>query len=207
MKIGIIGTGNVGGTLGTCWARKGHQVMFGARDLADTKLQRLLTRSDATASTVQDAAAFGDVVVIAVPWPATEEAIQNAGKLSGKILLDCTNPITTWPRIAMGNGISGGEQVGQWAGGAAVVKIFNTTSYANMANPNYGSEPVTMFYAADDSSAKVTASQLASDLGFDPVDAGPLANSRFLEMIASFWGVLAFEQKLGLEIAFRLLRR
>ena len=207
MKIGIIGTGNVGGTLGTGWARKGHEVMFGARDLADTKLQRLLTQSDAKVSTVQDAASFGDVVVIAVPWPATEEAIRNAGKLSGKILLDCTNPITTWPRIEMGNKISGGEQVGQWAGGAAVVKIFNTTGYANMANPKYGSEPVTMFYAADDSSAKVTASQLATDLGFDPVDAGPLANSKFLEMIASFWGVLAFEQKLGLEIAFRLLRR
>jgi predicted dinucleotide-binding enzyme len=207
MKIGIIGTGNVGGTLGTGWARKGHEVMFGARDLADTKLQRLLTQSDAKMSTVQDAAAFGDVVVIAVPWPATEEAIRNAGKLSGKILLDCTNPITTWPRIETGNKISGGEQVGQWAGGAAVVKIFNTTGYANMANPKYGSELVTMFYAADDPSAKVTASQLAADLGFDPVDAGPLANSTFLEMIASFWGVLAFEQKLGLEIAFRLLRR
>ena len=107
MKIGIIGTGNVGGTLGTGWARKGHEVMFGARDLADTKLQRLLTQSDAKVSTVQDAASFGDVVVIAVPWPATEEAIRNAGKLSGKILLDCTNPITTWPRIEMGNKISG----------------------------------------------------------------------------------------------------
>jgi predicted dinucleotide-binding enzyme len=76
-----------------------------------------------------------------------------------------------------------------------------------MANPKYGSEPVTMFYAADDSSAKATAALLATDLGFDPVDVRPLANSEFLEMIASFWGVLAFEQKLGLGIAFRLLRR
>lgn len=207
MKLGIIGTGNVGGTLGTVWQRKGHEVMFGVRDLLDSKLQNLLAQSHAKAGTIQGAAAFGDVVVVAVPWPAAKEAIRNAGNLSGKILLDCTNPITNWPRIAMDSKISGGEQVAQWADGAAVVKIFNTTGYGNMANPKYGSEPATMFYAADNSSAKATAAQLAKDLGFDPVDAGPLANSKFLEVIASFWGVLAFEQKLGLNIAFRLLRR
>ena len=162
MKIGIIGTGNVGGTLGTGWRRKGHEVIFGARDLADAKLQDLLRQSDAKVGSVREAAAFGEVVVLTVPWAAAQEAIRSAGKLSGKILLDCTNPITNWPEVEMGDKLSGGEQVAQWAGGAVVVKIFNTTGYGNMANPKYGSEAVTMFYAGDDASAKATASSTSS---------------------------------------------
>src|SRR5260370_17464703 len=161
MKIGIIGAGNVGGTLGTGWLRKGHDVIFGARDLADPKLQTLLKQTGAQAGTVQQAAAFGDVVALTVPWVAIEDAIRNAGKLAGKILLDCTNP-TSSPQGEPQSKPSGAEQVAKWAGGARVVKIFNMTGFNNMANPKYDSAALTMLYAGDDSAAKRIAAQLAT---------------------------------------------
>jgi 8-hydroxy-5-deazaflavin:NADPH oxidoreductase len=105
------------------------------------------------------------------------------------------------------NKLSGGEKVARWAGDARVVKIFNTTGFDNMEKPGFGTETLTMFYAGDDSEAKETAAHLATDLGFEVVDAGPLANARFLEMLASFWGTLAYGQKLGRAIGFRLLPR
>lgn len=207
MKIGILGCGNVGGTLGARWRQHGHEVLFGVRNLSDTKTQNLAKELNAKIGTAADASAFGDVVVLAVPWDAAEDAVKSAGNLSGKILLDCTNPVTKWPEVEIGAEFSGGERVARWATGASVVKIFNTTGYSNMANPKYGSDAVTMFYAGDDAAARTVAAQLATDLGFEPLDAGPLANSKYLEMLAGFWGTLAFGQNLGLEIGFRLLRR
>jgi hypothetical protein len=207
MKIGILGSGNVGGTLGARWRQHGHEVVFGVRNPSDPKAQNLAKELNAKMDTAADASAFGDVVVLAVPWPVAEDAIRSAGNLAGKILLDCTNPVTKWPEVEIGAELSGAEQVARWAAGASVVKIFNTTGYLNMANPKYGNEVVTMFYVGDDASAKKAAAQLATDLGFEPLDAGPLVNSKYLEMLAGFWGTLAFGQRLGLEIGFRLLRR
>jgi predicted dinucleotide-binding enzyme len=207
MKIGILGCGNVGGTLGAHWRQHGHEVLFGVRNPSDPNAQNLARELNAKIGTAVDASAFGDVVVLAVPWAVAEDALTSAGNLSGKILLDCTNPVTRWPEVEIGAEFSGGERVARWAAGASVVKIFNTTGCLNMANPKYGSEAVTMFYAGDDASAKRVAERLAADLGFEPLDAGPLANSKYLEMLAGFWGSLAFGQNLGLEIGFRLLRR
>jgi 8-hydroxy-5-deazaflavin:NADPH oxidoreductase len=204
---GVLGCGNVGGTLGTRWRQRGHEVLFGLRNPSDPKAQNLAKELNAKIGTAADASAFGDVVVLAVPWAVAEDVIKSAGNLSGKILLDCTNPVTEWPEIEIGAEFSGGQRVAQWATGASVVKIFNTTGCSNMSNPKYRSEAVTIFYAGDDASAKRAAEQLAADLGFDPLDAGPLSNSKYLEMLAGFWGTLAFGQKLGLEIGFRLLRR
>jgi predicted dinucleotide-binding enzyme len=207
MRIGILGCGNVGGTLGARWREHGHEVLFGLRTPIDPKAQKLAKESGAKIGTVADASAFGDVVVLTVPWTAAEHAIKSAGNLSGKVLLDCTNPVTKWPEVEIGAEFSGGERVARWAAGASVVKIFNTTGFLNMTNPKYGSEAVTMFYVGDDASAKKVAAQLATDLGFEPLDAGPLTNSKYLEMLSGFWGTLAFGQNLGLEIGFRLLRR
>jgi len=207
MKIGILGCGNVGGTLGTRWRQYGHEALFGLRTPIDPKAQTLAKESGAKIGTAADTSAFADIVVLAVPWAAAEDAIKGAGNLAGKILLDCTNPVSKWPEVEIGAESSGGERVARWAAGASVVKIFNTTGSLNMANPKYGSEAVTMFYVGDDASAKKVAAQLATDLGFEPLDAGPLANSRYLEMLAGLWGTLAFGQNLGLEIGFRLLRR
>lgn len=201
-KIGILGAGNVGETLGRGWAAKGHSVRFGVRDPKDPKNKDL----GAPSVTISEAAAHGDVIAVATPWPATKEAIQNAGNLAGKILLDCTNPLEG---LALDRGFStsGGEQVAVWAKGAKAVKIFNTTGSNNMADPNYNGQSATMFYCGDDAEAKKTAAQLAADLGFDPIDAGPLTQARHLEPMAMLWISMAIQYGYGRDMAFKLLRR
>ena len=148
------------------------------------------------------------MVVLATPWEATQSAIQKAGNLAGKVVLDCTNPLLPdLSGLALGTTTSGGEQVAGWAAGAHVVKIFNTTGAGNMGNPVYGNDRNTMFYCGDDAAAKQTAAQLAGDLGFEVSDAGPLTQARLLEPLALLWISLALKQGLGFDIAFKLMRR
>jgi 8-hydroxy-5-deazaflavin:NADPH oxidoreductase len=208
MRIGIIGAGNVGGTLGQGWTRAGHEVMFGVRDALHPKVVRLLEETGARAATIPEAAAFGEVVVLATPWEAAEEALRGAGDLTGKVLFDCTNPLA--PQLAgltHGHTTSGGEQVAAWTPGARVVKVFNTTGAENMANPDFGGTAATMFYCGNDAEAKAVAARLAADLGFDPVDAGRLDQARLLEPLALLWIRLAYVQQMGRGIAFKLMRR
>lgn len=208
MNIGIIGAGNVGGTLGKRWAQGGHAVKFGVRDAADPKLAALLAEAGPGASTgtVAEAAAFGEVVALTVPWSAARDALRAAGNLSGKILLDAMNPLSPGLRLEVGLTTSAGEQVAAWTPGARVVKIFNTTGFNNMANPRYGDTGITMFYCGDDAGAKAVAAQLAAELGFSPVDAGPLTQARLLEPLALLWISLAIGG-LGRDIALQLIRR
>jgi predicted dinucleotide-binding enzyme len=97
--------------------------------------------------------------------------------------------------------------VASWAPGAKVVKIFNTTGANNMANPDYHGVAASMFFCGDDAGAKAAAARLASDLGFDPVDAGNLDQARLLEPLALLWIRLAYVQKQGWDIAFKLMKR
>jgi len=210
MKIGIIGAGNVGAALGRGWAKNGHSVIFGARNPRDAKVAAVVKEagSNARAASVPEAASQADVVVLANPWPATQAVIQSAGNLNGKIVLDCTNPLRPdLSGLTVGHTDSAGEQVAAWTVGAKVVKIFNNTGSNNMENPRYPEGAATMFYCGDDAEAKKLAAQLARDLGFDPVDAGPLASSRLLEPLAMLWILLAYKQGMGRDIAFRLVRR
>ena len=210
MKIGIIGVGNVGAALGKGWAKKGHQVVFGVRNASDRKVAAAVKEvgNNARAASVAEAVGLGEVVVLATPWPAAQDAIRSAGNLSGKILFDCTNPLKAdLSGLDVGFTTSAAEQVQSWAQGARVVKIFNTTGSNNMENPSYREGPATMFYCGDDAHAKSAAKTLATDLGFDPVDAGPLRIARLLERLAMLWIHLAFAQNMGREFAFRLMRR
>ncbi len=210
MRIGIIGSGNVGGTLGRAWAKAGHEVKWGVRDPSAGKVQGLVGAAHgSSAGSIAEAAAHGQVVVLTTPRGSpTEEAIRNCGDLQGKILFDCTNPLEPdLSGLAVGHDTPAGEQVAAWATGARVVKIFNTTGSNNMENPDYNGQATTMFYAGDDTAAKEAAHRLAGDIGFDPVDAGPLANARLLEPLAMLWIYLAYPGGQGREIAFKLLRR
>lgn len=209
MRIAVIGTGHVGGALGTGWARSGHDVIFGARDPSALEVNQLVSRcaGKASATTLESAVAGADVIALATPWAAVTEVLGQIGSgLAGKVLIDCTNPSTSFPAVDHSAG-SGGEQVAKLVPGASVVKAFNTTGFENMENPKYGAEAATMFYAGDHAVAKKVVHDLARDLGFDPVDAGDLKQSHTLEVLASFWGNLAYGQKLGRGIAFRLLRK
>jgi 8-hydroxy-5-deazaflavin:NADPH oxidoreductase len=211
VKIATIGAGNVGGALGSLWAGKGHDIVFGVRDASDPKLQQLLnsTKGKARAASIKDAAAFGEIVLFATPWPATHDAINAAGSLAGKIVVDCTNPLLPdLSGLAIGTNNSAGEEVGRWAKGAKVVKAFNTIGAANFANPRFGSENASMFICGDDPSAKAAVSKLAAELGFDVVDTGPLTAARLLEPLAMLWIHLGYKQGLGpTGHAFKLLRR
>jgi predicted dinucleotide-binding enzyme len=118
MRIGIIGTGNVGSALGTGWAAKGHTVVFGVRNPGDAKVQPAVTAAGGAtrAATVKEAAADAEVVVLATPWGATQDAIKAAGSLSGKIVIDATNPLKTdLSGLAVGYTTSAGEEVAKWA--------------------------------------------------------------------------------------------
>ena len=123
-------------------------------------------------------------------------------------MFDCTNPLKTdFSGLEVGLTTSGAEQVASWAAGAKVVKIFNTTGSNNMENPSYPAGATTMFYCGDDANAKKMAAQLATDLGFEPIDAGGLAIARLLEPYAMLWVHLALRQGMGRDFAFRLMRR
>lgn len=210
MKLAIIGAGSVGSTLGRAWAKQEHTVVFGVRDVNAPKVQTLLTEigTNAQAVTLTDATAQADVIVLTVTWDAMSEVVEALGNLSGRIILDCTNPLVgNQLDAALNLTQSGGEQVAAWFPGAKVVKIFNQIGWETMADPQYGAEAATMFFAGDDANAKQIAFQLASELGFEPIDAGSLQASNFLENLAIFWGQLAYRQGRGRNIAWRLLQR
>ena len=153
MRIGIIGAGMVGGALGKRWAGLGHQVLFGVRDPAAPKVKQLLADAgpNACAGSIAEAAAFGPVVVLAVPWGAAHDAIQAAGDFSGKIVIDPTSPVKRdLSGLDVPEGSSAAEQVAAWAPGARVVKAFNTVSHTAMTDPRFrtgtprSSTPATM---------------------------------------------------------------
>lgn len=207
MRIAIIGAGNVGKTLGRRWATAGHEVTFGVRDPNSEKSQEL-ANSGTSVGSLAYAAAFGDVVVFATPWSATADAVRAAGDLSDKPVLDCTNPIRAdFTGLEFGTDDSAGERMAAMIPGARVVKIFNTVGYNVMESPLFGDEPASMLYCGDDPSAKHIAAKLAADLGFEPVDAGPLVQSRSLEALAWLWISMAIKYGHGREIAFNLHRR
>jgi len=205
MNITIVGSGNVGRALGGGWKKAGHSVTFAARDPAGAKSAELKKEGFAVAP--QSESGKADAVVIAVPWTGIEATIAALGNLSGKVLVDATNPLTANLELALGFSDSAGETVARHAKGARVVKAFNTTGANNMANSKYAAGKLMMPVAGDDAPAKKTVMALAADLGFEPVDAGPLAMSRHLEPMAMTWIKLAYAQGLGREFGFAMLKR
>jgi predicted dinucleotide-binding enzyme len=210
MNVGIIGAGNVGGALGKRWAAAGHKIKFGVRDATRPDVRQLLQEcgGDASAGSVADAAQFGEIVVLATPFPGTETALKSAGDLTGKIVVDCTNPLKSdLSGLAIGHDTSAAEQVASWAKGARVVKCFNTTGANNMENPAYPDGKPVMFCCGDDAGANAAVMKLGTDIGFEMTDAGKLEIARLLEPLAMLWIHLAYRGGLGREFAFRLMRR
>ncbi len=210
MKLVILGAGSVGTTLGRAWAKQGHKIIFGVRDVNAPKVQTFLTEigENAQAATLAEAATQAETIVLTVTWDAMTDVVEAIDNLDGKILLDCTNPLVANQLDASLNlAQSGGEQVAAWFPGAKVVKVLNQVGWETMADPQYGTEVATMFYAGDDAEAKQIVAQLLTELGFEAIDAGTLQASKFLESLAVFWGQLAYGQGMGRNIAWRLLQR
>ncbi len=205
MRLGIIGAGHAGGTLGRLWEAQGHDVRFGVRDPAKHAAGGGLPSG--RTGTVGEVAAFGDVIVLATPWAATQEAVRASGDLAGKTIIDCTNPLLPdLSGLALGLTTSAAEEIAKWAPGAKVVKCFNTLGAANFADPVIAGAKATMFYCGDDAQAKETVAELGEQLGMDMVDAGPLTQARLLEPMALLWITMALKYGGTPRSAFRLLR-
>jgi predicted dinucleotide-binding enzyme len=190
MQIAILGTGNVGSALARALARAGHSLTLGTRDPAHPAAHTLATATGATLAMPQDAAQSAEVILLALPWPALATTLPSLGPLTGKTVIGCTNPLTSIPHgldLATGHTDSGAEQVQRLLPGAHVVKTLNQTG-AEMMEAAYTlpHRPV-QFIAGDNPQAKATAAALLTDLGFDPLDAGPLHRARLLEPFALLW--------------------
>jgi 8-hydroxy-5-deazaflavin:NADPH oxidoreductase len=210
LKIAILGTGNVGGTLGRRLAQKGHLVVFGSRDPTHEGIRGLLDQSgpNATVKPLNEAIDGCEVVILATPWPAAEGVLKAVGNLDGKVLIDCINPLNaTFSGLDLGFSESAGERIARWAPTARVVKCFNSISAATMADPGYEGTAATVFYCGDDTEAKRVTHRLAEDLGLDPVDSGPLLNARYLEPFAMLYIHLAVREGWGSNCAFRIMKR
>ena len=206
MNIVIIGAGNVGRALAVGWKRAHHAVALAVRDPERVDPHEA-KREGVPLVPARNAAQRGDVIVVAVPWDAVPAAIEGVGRLDGKIVIDATNPLTEDFTLALGHGDSAGEAVARLAKGAHVVKAFNTTGANNMRDSRYPGGRLAMPIAGDDLAAKQTVMTLAADLGFEPVDVGPLTMSRYLEPLAMVWIKLAIAQGRGTDFGFALLQR
>jgi predicted dinucleotide-binding enzyme len=187
MRVAIIGTGNVGAALARGLRDKGHEITLGARDPAGAAA--LAAETGARAVHPEEAAA-AEVVILALPWSKAEGAVKALGDLSGKIVIDCMNPLGMVDgklRLMVGHRGSGGELVAEWAPGARVVKTLNQVGAELMAdNSRLPHRPV-MFMAGDDASAKAAVTTLLTELGFEALDAGGLVEARILEPYAMVW--------------------
>jgi hypothetical protein len=206
MNIVIAGSGNVGRALAGGWRKAGHTISFVTR-AADGAKAAELKREGFGVVPLASAADGAEAIVLAVLWSGAEAIVEALRPLAGKILIDATNPLTAKLELALGFDYSAGEVVARIVPRARVVKAFNTTGASNMADSAYPGGKLMAPVAGDDADAKKTVMALASDLGFEPVDFGPLTMSRYLEPMAMAWIKLAYTQGMGMNFGFGVLKR
>lgn len=197
--VAIIGTGDMGDSLGVRFAELGYAVVYGSRDPDGEKAQRvvLLTGSNARVTTQREAAQAGDIVVLAVPWPAMATVAQNLGPLDGKIVIDISFPheqADDGYYISMVE-TSSAEMIQQWNPGARVVKAFALQASYVIDDPGVVGGPVSIPIASDDREAKEQVASIIVAMGLDPIDAGPLRLSRELEAMQRLYGVPFFQRR------------
>ncbi len=179
MKIAILGAAGVGATLGKRFADIGHEIYFGVLNPP----KHTDKTSFATIGTAADATKVADLIVLAIPFAKVADAIANCGDISGKIIVDCTNPLRMVDGelgLSIGFDTSAAEQIAEIAGGAKIVKCFNQTGVVNMDKPAYDNGKAVQFVCGDDAEARETVRKLAESIGFDAIDAGELKNARLL---------------------------
>ncbi|HEY1287518.1 MAG TPA: NAD(P)-binding domain-containing protein [Burkholderiales bacterium] len=211
MRIGILGSGLMGGKLGALFARAGHQVVFSyAR--SEAKLERLARKAagKARAGTPREAAQEADAVLLAVHWSRVDDVLAQAGDLAGKLVLSCSLPMNADDSaLVIGHTASGAEELARKLPGARVVAAFNTVPsevlYDVYAARRKASRP-SLAYCGDDRRGKRTAARLIRDVGFEPVDAGPLWIARYTEPFGLLVAQLAYERKGGPRLAYTFRR-
>jgi predicted dinucleotide-binding enzyme len=211
MRVGILGSGLMGAKLGTLFARAGHDVVFSyAR--SRRKLVRLAreAQGSARAGTPGEAARDADALLLAVHWSRVDDVLKQAGDLSGKVILTCSLPMSANDTgLVIGHTSSGAEALAKKVRRAHVVSAFGTVPsevlFHVFAAKRRRKKP-SLVYCGDDRRAKRLAAKLIRDVGFDPVDAGPLRIARYLEPFTLLVAQLAYEGDLGPELAYRFER-
>ena len=211
MRIGILGSGLMGGKLGTLFARAGHEVVFSyAR--SERKLKRLAreARGNARAGTPGDAARQADALLLAVHWSRVNDVLKQAGDLSGRVIVTCSLPMNAGNTgLVIAHTSSGAEALAKRAPRARVVSAFGTVPsevlFGVFAARRRTRRP-SLVYCGNDASSKKVAAELIGDVGFDPVDAGPLRIARYTEPFALLVAQLAYEGAAGPELAYRFER-
>ncbi len=211
MKIGILGSGLMGGKLGTIFARVGHEVVFSyAR--SEQKLKRLAreAQGSARAGTPADAARDADALLLAVHWLCVDDVLQQAGDVSGKVIVTCSLPMNADNTgLVVAHTSSGAEELAKKTRRAKVVSAFGTVPsevFFGVFDARREANRPNMVYCGDDDGAKDVAATLIRDVGFEPVDAGSLRIARYVEPFALLMGQLAYEGDGGPEVAYRFER-
>lgn len=204
MRIAIIGTGNIGGGLGRAWAAKGHAITFGVRHVDDADTTALARAIGASVATIPASLADADVIVLATPFAAVPAVAAALPDWTGRLVIDCTNPIGPGFQLLHGHTDSGSETVARLLPGARVVKSFSAQGAEVLAHPVYDGVPASNFYCGDDADAKAVVKSLVEDVGFEAIDAGGLSSARYLEPITMLW--ITMSRTLGRDFAFKVLR-
>jgi len=213
MRVGILGSGLMGGKLGTIFAQAGHEVVFSYARSRD-KLEELARGAGrgARAGTPREAAAEADALLLAVHWSRIADVLKQAGDLSGKTILTCSLPMNVDnTKLVVAHTSSGAEELAKKIPKARVVSAFNTVPSevlpgvfaAKRKGGKQSRATCSLVYCGDDSSSKRIAAELIRDVGFDPIDAGPLRIARYTEPFALLVAELAYEGKKGPELAYR----
>lgn len=190
-KISIIGKGNVGSSLKKGLEREKYEVKSVDND----------------SSRVVQLAEWGDIIILAVPYPALDDVVKTIGEaVSSKILVDATNALTPDYELAVGFTTSGAEELQKKVPSAKVVKAFNTVFAQHMSTGKTNDTQLTVFAACDDNAAKEKVLNLAKDIGFDAVDGGSLKNARLLEALGYFNIQLGYTMGMGTQIGFKLVK-
>jgi predicted dinucleotide-binding enzyme len=214
MKIGMLGSGVVGQSLGSGFASVGHEVMMGSRHPGKDEVKAWKAKAGkmASAGTLAEAAAFGEMAVLATQWSGTRNAIRLAGpgRLAGKVVMDVTNPLVFRPKalpaLAVGGEDSAGETIQRWLAKAKVVKAFNQVNHAHMVRPAFPGGPPDMFICGNDDEAKKLIAGFCREFGWGVIDMGGIEAARLLEPLALIYIQNAIRTG-DWNCAFKLLRK
>src|SRR6267378_2535237 len=211
MRVGILGSGLMGGKLGTLFARAGHEVVFSyAR--SEQKLKKLArdAKGKAQAGTPREAAQEADALLLAVHWSRVDDVLKHAGDVSGKVIVSCSLPMNADNTdLVIAHTSSGAEALAKRLPSARVVSAFNTVPSEvlfDVFEARRKARRPSLVYCGDDASSKKIAAALIRDVGFDPVDAGPLRIARYTEPFTLLIAQLAYEGDEGPELAYRFER-
>ncbi len=208
LRIGILGSGRMGAKLGNIWARAGHEIVFSyARN--DSKLKRLARAAgkNARAGTPAEAAREADVLLLAVHWSRVDDVLEQAGDLTGKVIITCSLPMNADDTdLVIAHSTSGAEELARRLPGAHVVAAFGTVP-SEVLFGVYGArrraKKPSLVYCADHARSKKTVAGLIRDVGFEPVDAGPLKIARYTEPFTLLVAQLAYGGDTGPRLAYR----